>query len=131
MAAVCVQPAIRGCLVRACLRDGVGKLRGLCGEPVSAVLYLVVLLNTRLVDFVIFDRRTRESVSMDSLLTRYAGKPRKAKSAKKQAKRKAKRAVYSGGAVVGHRLLRMVHGDNALHDLYGVAHAAELGEEDA
>ena len=73
----------------------------------------MVLLNTRLVDFVTFDRRTRESVPMDSLLARYVGKPTKAKSAKKQAKRKAKKAMYSGGAVVARGQLHMVNGDNA------------------
>lgn len=112
-AAVRVQAAIRGCLVRACLRDGVGKLRGMCDGPVSAVLYLMVLLNIRLVDFVIFDRRTRESVSMDSLLARYAGKRKKATSAKKQRSRRAKKATYSGGAVMVRGQLHVVQGGNA------------------
>ena len=108
-----IQAAACGLLVRESLRS-VGELRGKCGGAVSAVLYLVVLCGTRLVDMVIFDRATRESVSMDTLRARYGLASKKATSAKQQRAQKAKKANFSGRAVVAARgQLYVVNGGNA------------------
>ena len=115
-AIVRTQAIVRGFLVRALLRCFEPICSALRGAALSAVVRLKVLVGAACLDCVIFDRRTRESVSLGTLLKRY-GKAKKAKSAKKQRARQRKAELHYGTVVEkGGVLFTMGDPDDDLED---------------
>ena len=95
-AATRINAGVRGYTVRSLLGTWQTLRAALGDTPLSSVIYLKVLTG-RVLDLIIFDRGSGDSVSVDALIARHGGKAKKKAGRAKTAKhRKARAAQFSG-----------------------------------
>lgn len=91
-----INAGVRGYVVRSLLGTWQPLRKALGNKPLSSVIYLKVLTG-RVLDLVIFERHTGDSVSLDALIAQHGGKAKKKAGRAKTAKhRKMQMAKHDG-----------------------------------